>query len=586
MSTTFKHLSLVTASLLFIGCGGGDNTTTDTTTDTTPDVTPDTTTEITNTTKNITITEDNQIEDLGKATNVKATVDIGDSPKSVYVLFSNESETTDSYPTATDSKIVEANESKKESSLDTASMHAKRGTHAPAYIQAFSKNVKKLLKNSKYTQASKKVISNLEPSKDVAGETQPFYIEQDTSKSTQATARKVVSNIDTEFGTKTLNIWVSDDSFFSLTDDSVCSKTKCVTQEMVDALAETFLKSGLNNDIYDWVTNIYGEEWDVTAQNKYDYLIGSNDEITILLTDIDNDNSENGGTIGYFYAKDNINNTDVSGSNERVMFYIDAVMFANGEGIWSIDDAWPKETVSTLAHEFVHMIEFYQKTLMLIPDDGENTDTWLNEMMAETTEDIVATKIESKGPRGVLHTDGSAGSPNNPEGRYGLFNEYNTFSLTNWRALLADYSKVNAYGTFLTRNYGGAQVLHDIMHNAFWDEKAVEDAVNKAVGVSGKTFADLQKEWGIAVMLSDNDNLAPDKPTYNTGDFTDTIYNGKTYELGSINFFNYATQPSFSNCTSVKPQGNCYYKVGDNLTGSVTIDLTLNATTSATLIVK
>jgi len=104
--------------------------------------------------------------------------------------------------------------------------------------------------------------------------------------------------------------------------------------------------------------------------------------------------------------------------------------------------------------------------------------------------------------------------------------------------------------------------------------------------VSGKTFADLQKEWGIAVMLSDNDNLAPDKPTYNTGDFTVSQMGDVVYKMGSINFFNYAIQPSFSNCTTVKPQGNCYYKVGDNLTGSVTIDLTLNATTSATLIVK
>jgi len=579
MIYTFKHLSLVAASLLFMGCGGGDSTSDGgSVNNPTPSPTP-----TSNTTKNITITDGNQIEDLGKASNVEATVNVGTSPKSVYVLLSNESETVSSNPSVTHSKIVQTQKSKKESPLHTPSIHAKRGTHAPAYIQAFSKNVKKLSKNSKYTQASKKVISNLEPSRDEAGDTQTFYIEQDTSKSTQATAKKIVSNIDTAFGTKTLNIWVSTDSF-----GVGCQKNKCVTQEMVDALAETFLKSGLNNDIYDWVTHIYGEEWDVAAQNKYDFLIGSNDEITILLTDIDNDNSINGGTIGYFYSKDNINNTDVTGSNERVMFYIDAVMFANGDAgsTWNIDHAWPKEVVATLAHEFVHMIEFYQKTLILIPDDGDITDTWLNEMMAETTEDMVATKINHKGPRGVLPADGTAGEANNEEGRYGRFNDNNTLSLTIWNGALADYSKVNAYGTFLTRNYGGAQVLHDIMHNAFWDEKAVEYAVNKAEEVEGKTFADLQKEWGIAVMLSDNDNLALDKPTYNTGGFTETTYNGEPYELGSINFFNYAPQPSFTQCSTVSPQGNCYYKVGDGLTGSVTIDLTLNATTSATLIVK
>ena len=76
---------------------------------------------------------------------------------------------------------------------------------------------------------------------------------------TNATARKVVSRYLNKLGIKTLNIWVSDDSFDS---GSGCSKARCVTQDMVDALADYFLVSGLDNDIYDWVTNIYGEEWE------------------------------------------------------------------------------------------------------------------------------------------------------------------------------------------------------------------------------------------------------------------------------------------------------------------------------------
>jgi len=87
-----------------------------------------------------------------------------------------------------------------------------------------------------------------------------------------------------------LNVWVSDDSF----DGPGCTKARCVTQTMVDALADQFLKTGSDNDIYDWVTNIYGEEWGSDAQVKYSNLIAANSEITILLTDIDNDNSPNG----------------------------------------------------------------------------------------------------------------------------------------------------------------------------------------------------------------------------------------------------------------------------------------------------
>jgi len=346
---------------------------------------------------------------------------------------------------------------------------------------------------------------------------------------------------------------------------------------MVNALADTFLKTNSSdNDIYDWVTNIYGEEWSSDAQIKYNDLIGENDEITILLTDIDGDDSPTGGVIGYFWAKDNIKSSTISGSNERVMFYADAVMFANGEGTWDIDDFWPKEMVSTLAHEFQHMIHFYQKTVLL----DASTDTWINEMLSETTEDLIATKIQHSGPRGVEYTDGSAGNTGNQNGRYPLFNTNNTLSLTAWNNNLADYSKVNAFGTFLTRNYGGAKVLHDIMHNNLEHEDAIEAA-------TGKSFNTLLREWGISVLLSDRVDTTSNQYSYNTNDFTVSEKEKSIYKMGAINFFNYDPQPIINtNIGTVKAQGNYYYKVGDNLTGMVDIDLTLDTNTEATLIVK
>ena len=305
------------------------------------------------------------------------------------------------------------------------------------------------------------------------------------------------------------------------------------------------------------------------------------------MTDIDDDNKANGGVIGYFYAKDNYEKASMSGSNERIMFYIDAVMFANvlsTEDTWDINNRWPQEIVSTLAHEFVHMIEFYQKTILL---EESGSETWLSEMLAETTEEMVATKLKIPGPRGVAHTDGSAGDINNKQGRYGLFNQKNTLSLTTWKGKLEDYSKVNAFGAYLTRNYGGAKLLHDMMHNTYTDEQAVVAAVNQSELVSGKSFDDLQKEWGIAVMLSDHDTLSQDTPTYNTGDFTPSTYNEVRYQMGSINFFNYTTQPTIhTRVGNVPPRANYYYKVGDNLTGKVQINITVDSSTEATLIVK
>lgn len=588
MRLQFKYLSIVAASVVLIGCGGGGGSSAPASgnTGTPPSSNPDSTsggssggtnnTEDDGTTtssKTITITKDNQVESLGKDS-IHVTVNIGNKPKSLYVLLSNYDKNHNAYPTIThNAKVVSVQENKR--LMSTPLVKQAKILHAPAYIQKFNSKLQTFIQRNETNDYQEKQIAVTPKSNKSVGDSETFYMDESSNgATTRATLKKVVSNVSTAFGNKTLNVWVSDDSF-----GTGCSKAKCVTQAMVDELADNFLKAGSDNDIYDWDTNIFGEEWGSDAQEKSSNLIAANDEITILLTDIDNDNSPSGGIVGYFHAKDNYKQSSISGSNERIMFYADAVMFANTDD----GDFWQKEMYSTLAHEFQHMIHFYQKTVLLDASD----DTWINEMLSETTEDLVATKIHHTGPRGVVDTDGSAGNSGNTKGRYPLFNENNTLSLTAWDNSLADYSKVNAFGTFLTRNYGGAKVLHDIVHNNKEHEDAIMDAVHKYAGAENKTFDDLLTEWGIAVMLSDNDNLAQDLPTYNTGDFTEDTYNQSRYDLGSINFFNYDPQPNIkTSAGTVQAQGNYYYKVGKNLTGTVTIDLTLNGTTEATLIAK
>jgi hypothetical protein len=349
---------------------------------------------------------------------------------------------------------------------------------------------------------------------------------------------------------------------------------------MVNALANSFLKAGNDNDIYDWVTNIYGAEWGGHSDAS---LITANNELTILLTDIGNDNSTRGGVVGYYYAKDNFKKSKISGSNERLMFYADAILFAKSEGSWSIDDFWPKEIISTLAHEFEHMIHFYQKTTL---QTGDSTDTWIDEMLAESTEDLIASKIKHTGPRGVPYIIGSAGDSGNSNGRYPSFNANNRLSLTTWNNSLADYAKVNAFGAYLLRNYGGAKVLHDIMHNSYTDEQAIIAGINQSPNGSGKTFDTLLKEWGIAVLLSDNNHLDA-YPSYNQGGYIPNSYNRSVYQLGSINFFNYTPQPRVTNSSGkVEPKGNFYYRIGKGLRGDISFELSLKNNIEATLIVK
>ncbi len=576
---TLYHILLVTLILTLHGCGGGSSDTAAAPVAPTKPINPTEPTVPTTIYPEVNITDEYQVESLGIATTINATVSLGTVPKDLYLVLSN-------YDTASASATITHNaktiEVKARSKSISSSNFTKRPLllRTPKYVQDFREQISTLLSKATVNQPQAKTIAIPERKEDVTGESKTFYLDADGRQTTTATARKVISNITTNLGTKTLNIWVSDDSFDS---GSGCSKSKCVTQTMVDQLADTFLISGLDNDVYDWVTNIYGEEW---GNNEQSYYIRENNTITILLTDIDGDNSSTGGVIGFFWQKDNFTKTIISGSNERIMFYADAVMFANGEGTWDIDDFWPKEMVSTLAHEFQHMIHFYQKTILLLPESSGNTDVWINEMLSETTEDIIATKIKHIGPRGVVYTDGSAGDPGNTNGRYPLFNENNTLSLTTWNNQLKDYSKVNAFGTYLIRNYGGAKLLHDIMHNTYVNEQAIVDAVNKSAEGEGKTFDNLLNEWGTAVLLSNIEN-PENLPTYNTGDFTYSTYKDTTYDMGSINFFNYAPLPTiYTKAGTVQAQGNYYYKVGSDLTGDITINLELNGQTEATLIAK
>ena len=217
-------------------------------------------------------------------------------------------------------------------------------------------------------------------------------------------------------GTRTLNIWVANDCWDG--DPAAVGRTLRVTQAMVDALAARFLATGLSNDIYDWVTTMLGAEWGPTGSAMY---IPANDEITILLCDIGNNNPAYSGVVGYFWSKDNFTTAYEPSSSTRVMFTIDAVMYANGDipGLanWQPTDYWPEEIYSTLAHEFQHMIHFYQRGVLRNAEAFG--DTWINEMASQVVEDLLADKMHVMGPRGVdadVFPDGSAGVPGQQRG--------------------------------------------------------------------------------------------------------------------------------------------------------------------------
>lgn len=518
--------------------------------------------------------------------------DLGAMPRSVYFVFTNPgASSAASRPTVTAlSAAAGAQDGRRSSTSDGSARRSGWGFGIPdkPEVQAFNADPWAFVQRS--TAAARSLVPAVRRS-DVAGVSRQDLFD-DLGNAVPSTCLRVVGPVSVAGGgTRTLNVWVADDCRDG-------TKATTVTQDMVDRLADKFLASGTDNDIYDWVTNIYGAEWGASDGDLDAYYIQPDSQITILLCDIDGDNATNGGTVGLYYAKDNFLKEYWGTSNERIMFYIDAVMFADPSDFddatadaWSMDDHWPSTIVSTLAHEFQHMINYYQKSVLR----AGSTDTWLDELLSMATEDVVSDKIGSIGPRGVAYDDMAAGDPGNTDGRLPRYNHRNYVSLTEWLSgddVYYSYSINYAFGAYLTRNFGGVRLLRDIVWNDFVDSTAVDAAL--AAGGYAVTFQDLLAQWGAANLVSDSTG-APEGYRYNAGGAFTSALDGVTYRQGSIDLFRYSyedmdgpflwtTSPVGS--AAQASTSSLYFLAGAALTGSRAWDITLPAGVELTVVLK
>lgn len=530
---------------------------------------------------------------------VSYSLTIGDVAKSVYFIFSNIStSSTASMPgvtSSTSSDIETSSDTITSTDTDTRESRdaiiAARNKECAKNVIASSKSISKSMQNLLFSTVSSSSIPSV-------GSTSSFYVEdpdrvnsssvyysyaQDYFYSQAATCRAVNT-----YNGKTVAVYVDS----SVTDSTVTEKAQ--------AVADKFIKDG--SDIYTWDTSIFGAEWGSTS---YSNLISENDIITILLYDIDFDKSTNGGTVGYFWAKDNFLTSSYKYSNQQLIFYIDWPMYSatlSTESSWSSTGYWAEEIYSTLAHEFQHMISFYQQSVCR----NLEPSTWYDEMCSMAAEDLVADKLGVIGPRGVSDVS-SAGASANEEGRIPLFNLFNYTSVVSWSSSsklieqLKCYSSLYAFGAWLGRNYGGANLFHDLVQGNYTDTDGLLYAVNKNGG-SSETFESLLRKWGAAYLLSDTTDTAyiGTGYTYNgSAAFTSTL-NSLQYNLGPINCYNYKlystsygynqTGPyiysSLPSTQSMSAGSNIYYTAASNATGTKSWKITLPANVKMTVVVK
>lgn len=436
--------------------------------------------------------------------------------------------------------------------------------------------------------------------------TPDFYTEGDQeslfgrdSSAATATARKIVT-ADTAFGEKSLVIWV-DDSVWSK-DDAPLSGN--VSPQMVSALAEHFLADSLSNDICDWVSEIFGDEW---GAHPYSDLIADTGTIHVFLYDIDDDGYPPEGESrlwGFFWAKDNFERTSSGGvldySNERIMFYLDAPILAHDsddDGSWEIDEDYcPLNMLSVMAHEYQHTIHFYQK--LIVNQISGSSEPWLNEMASLVAEDLVSRHLGAKGPRGVDPDDGTAGSPYITAGRLPLFVAANDAPVTVWQDgedVLKSYSVAYAFGAYLARNFGGPTFFRNLVQNTYTNYEAVEDALAQA-GVN-YSFEDILRRWGTSVLLSDNTDMEGTAAAYNKNGWFSSSLSGTNYDLGSINMYNYqyGSQKGLyihsgdglvGDEGKQQPSSNLYFAAGRNTSGTQTWTVWMRDAVKLTVVIK
>ena len=408
-----------------------------------------------------------------------------------------------------------------------------------------------------------------------------IFVDPDEEAPIPVTLRRVATD-----GAVTAAVWVADQEWAP----TCASRGECVTQEMVDGVAERFLRPGGNNDIYDWVTAIFGAPWgphDVLGADGEPFLIPAEaaEEIHILMYDIGGDGVAP-SIAGYFWGIHNqLRQPDddlLQYSLERLILFMDSPLLTVSE------DGF----FATLAHEFQHVIHFYQKPVLR----DAYSETWLNEQASEVAEDLIADKLMVRGPRGVDGDDPTAGEPENRRGRLNLYNLYNDFQVTGWDGSSINYSLVYAFGAYLARNYGGAALFRDIVQSDRWGVDAVEAAL-RAHG-HDESFLDLLTNWGAANLLSDNTD-APAPYRYNTGDWRISHAGGMEYRLGSINLYNYIIGrpgrlarpgpylhplPVFNDRTQ-PPHSNMYTTLGRQ-SGTLRLSVTAESENRITVVVK
>ncbi len=208
--------------------------------------------------------------------------------------------------------------------------------------------------------------------------------------------------------------------------------------------------------IYPRLTKAYGAEWSPGIDNEL--------RLNILLTPL----KKTAG--GFFNTADEFYKKQIPRSNEREMIYLNTEYLNT-----------PSAKVF-LAHEFTHLINFYQKEKLR----NSVEEIWLNEARAEYSATLCGYDSEYIG--------------SNLERRVNDFKRNPTDSLTEWTNQTADYGVANIFMQYLAGRYGEG-FLSRTMKTELVGIASVNQALTEAGSI--ERFNDIFINWLVATWVND-----------------------------------------------------------------------------------
>lgn len=169
----------------------------------------------------------------------------------------------------------------------------------------------------------------------------------------------------------TVNVWVEDTEF-------AAGK---ITPTLVTQLGDSYGKTG---GVYDMLKDAGGAMWG--AHTRPDLIDGTINVFDVVLLNFVKDSSPY-GMVGYFYALNNMKKTTAATSNESLSIYLDT------ETLYLGGTRGFKAVQSVLAHESMHMSNFYRRSVLMGPAYAYST--WLEEMTAMIMEDAASFALDA-----------------------------------------------------------------------------------------------------------------------------------------------------------------------------------------------